>query len=93
MADYNSVYADFDTVFISDTQFEINTDSVLGDPAGGSSPPVPPVDEVKYYMRAYRALSSGFVHWISPSTPDKTGVLSGYNPAELTDIIVTKVLK
>lgn len=43
---------------------------------------------VEYLMRAYRALTPGYVHWTSSNTPDYAGTGSGYNPAELTDITV-----
>jgi hypothetical protein len=39
-------------------------------------------------MRAYRALTPGYVFWDVLEEPDLTGSESGYDPAELTDIIV-----
>jgi hypothetical protein len=42
----------------------------------------------KYHMRAYRALTPGFVYWDVLDEPDLTGSESGYDPSELTDIIV-----
>lgn len=39
-----------------------------------------------YRMRAYRALSNGYVFWESTNWPDFGGTKSGYNPVELSDI-------
>ena len=52
--------------------------------AGGGGGPA----DVNYSMRAYRALTPGYVHWTSTNSPDYAGTGSGYNPAELTDITV-----
>ena len=47
-------------------------------------------DPSVYRMRARKALEplGPFVTWRSPGSPDMTGALSGYDPAELTDILV-----
>ena len=46
------------------------------------------IDSLRYHMRAYRALTPGFVYWDVLDEPDLTGSASGYDPSELTDIIV-----
>lgn len=42
----------------------------------------------QYVMRAYNTASSNHVYWAVLGAPDYTGTQSGYNPADLTSIIV-----
>jgi len=42
----------------------------------------------RYFMRAYRALTPGFVQWDNLGWADFTGEKSGYTPTELSDIIL-----
>jgi hypothetical protein len=42
----------------------------------------------RYFMRAWRALTPGYVQWDNLGYADYTGEQSGYDPSELTDIIL-----
>lgn len=42
----------------------------------------------QYVMRAFNTVSSQHVYWAVLNTPDLTGAESGYNPADLTNIVV-----
>jgi len=45
-------------------------------------------------MRAYKTTpTTGYVDWIVNDQPDSTGTYSGYNPAELTNITVNKIVQ
>lgn len=45
----------------------------------------------RFEMRAYRALSSGHVYWASFDNADFDGIYSGFNPVELSDIVLLKI--
>lgn len=44
-----------------------------------------------FLMRAYRALSPGYVYWESPNAPDPTAIHAPYPLGELADILVATV--
>ena len=49
------------------------------------------ITPTKYTMRAYRALTLGYVFWTVSDFPDLTGAQSGHPPIELSDIVIEQV--
>jgi len=49
------------------------------------------VTPTNYTMRAYRALTPGYVFWTVLNYPDLTGAQSGYPTIELADIVIEQV--
>lgn len=81
MADYASKLGYFTVVNLEHDYSRDMPGLSSYDPAGVSK---------KYYMRAYHTVLTKFVYWISQNTPDLTGSGSGYNPVDLTDVIVLR---
>ncbi len=49
---------------------------------------------IQYYMKAYKTSPDvGYVNWVVNETPDITGVFSGYELSELSNITVNRVVQ
>lgn len=49
---------------------------------------------IQYHMRAYKTTpTAGYVDWVVNDQPDSTGVYSGFNPDDLINITVNKVVQ
>lgn len=46
---------------------------------------------IRFVMRAFKTTpTTGYVYWVSLGVPDPTGASSGFNPVDLTDIIIAR---
>lgn len=91
MADYDSFTAT-PGVFALETPFRGETfagDVVTGPVVVGAGPDggFPIASTLTYLMRAFNTDLALYVYWGSPTDPDPTGALSGYDPGDLIAIV------